>query len=383
MAPGAEILNVLIVNSRFPWPSYKGYQIRAAVWLDALRGRANVTFVSPGGPWPSSYQDVRFVEAHRSAGALTRSAVTVSRRSLPLNTLIAARWNWSDSLVRAEQTGGPFDVAIVILSRLDPWVRSRVRAARKVLDAIDSLSLSTEERSRAARGALRLFWSFEAGRMRRLERTAVAHYDRIVTVSDTDAARFGDRVEVISNGVSIEPLTDCFRFYDCAFWGRLRYFANRDAARRLLSEVWPSIRSARPQATLLIAGADAPQAIRRFHGRDGITVQSPVPDMRSLVRRVKVALFPVTFGSGVSTKVMEAAEAGCALVATPEAVRGLDPLAAAANIASDNQALALSTIDLLAAPHRIQSMGLRLRETVATYYSRDHTLTRLAQLIGA
>ena len=66
----------------------------------------------------------------------------------------------------------------------------------------------------------------------------------------------------IPHGVVLGPLADGPRDIDVAFWGRLAYFANADAARFLLEEVWPLVRAARPGCTLLIGGADAPGWMR-------------------------------------------------------------------------------------------------------------------------
>jgi glycosyltransferase involved in cell wall biosynthesis len=382
VAAGTQALNVLIVSSRFPWPSYTGDRIRASIWLDALHDQARVTLVAPAGTLPADAGQVRHIVAKKSAIALANAVATTALRGLPYHALIAAGFDWKTALEQATTTHGPFDRAIVLLSRLDPWVRPDIIAERIILDAVDSLGASTAERARAAKGPARLFWSTESLRTSQLERKISAHYDRILIVSDDEAGAFHRKVDVISNGITIEPLSNEGRTYDCAFWGRLGYFANQQAAMVLLEEVWPRIRSRRSDATLLVAGADAPAALRSHHGRDGIEVRSPVGDLRSLVRRVRIALFPVQFGTGQATKVLEAAEAACALVATPEAVRGLGPLAAEAMIRRTAEELADATVELLGNPEGIRSMGSRLRTAVQRNYSREQTLERLRRVLS-
>ena len=106
------------------------------------------------------------------------------------------------------------------------------------------------------------------------------------------------------------------RTIDFGFWGNLGYFANQDAVRTILARLWPHIRRQRPAATLFLGGADAPAWILRQHGRDGITVESPMKDREAKLRRIRVALLPLSFGSGMSNKTLEAAEAGCAIAGT-------------------------------------------------------------------
>jgi glycosyltransferase involved in cell wall biosynthesis len=187
----------------------------------------------------------------------------------------------------------------------------------------------------------------------------------------------------ISNGVSIAPLTDAPRAFDFGFWGRLAYFANADAAAWLLDEIWPSVRARMPHATLLIGGADAPARIRAAHGRDGIEVRSPVDDIAAFARQIRVALFPLRYGTGQSNKVLEAAEGGCAVVATAKAMRGLDPLTRHSFIGNDAPELARLAIAAISDESRRASTARALRDVVEASYARQETLDRLAAIVHA
>jgi glycosyltransferase involved in cell wall biosynthesis len=88
---------------------------------------------------------------------------------------------------------------------------------------------------------------------------------------------------------------------------------------------------------------------------------------------VKVALFPVRFGTGQSNKVLEAAEGGCAIVATQHAMRGLDHLTPHASIADDASGLARAALTAVSDPI--------LRKNVEAHYSRAATLQRLMEVL--
>jgi glycosyltransferase involved in cell wall biosynthesis len=368
----------LVVSSRFPWPTVTGDRIRALAWLQALAPRSGVTLVAPPGEVPPGAPPFRLVPARRSAAALSAAAARTVAERLPFTALLAAGYGWRAALARAEREGGPFDAAVVLLARLEPWVTRRVRAGRTVFDAIDSLAANLEARAAAARGPARWLWRLEAARTRRLERDAAARHDRTLVVADAERAGFGTRAEAIFHGVELAPAGGGERDLDVAFWGRLAYFANRDAASVVLDEVWPRVRARRPGATLLLAGADAPAAVRARDGRDGVTVISPMDGRAALLRRVKVALFPLRFGTGQSNKVLEAAEASCALVATPAAVRGLDAIAAGAALAAEPDALAARVLALLDDPAAARAAGAALRAVVEREYSREAACERLA-----
>ncbi len=369
---------VLVVSSRFPWPVVTGDRIRALAWLQALGAHADVTLVAPPGRIPEGAPPFAFVPAGRSGTALAAAAVRTAAERLPVTALLAAGYRWREALARARDEAGEFEAAVVLLARLDPWVVRFIRADRMIFDAVDSLAANLEARAAASRGPARWLWRWEAARTRLLERDAARRYGRTLVVADAERAAFGERAAAIFHGVELDPPASGDRDFDVGFWGRLAYFANRDAANLVLDEVWPRVRALRPGATLLIAGADAPRAIRNRHGRDGITVVSPMEDRGALLRRVKVALFPLRFGTGQSNKVLEAAEASCALVATPEAVRGLDAIRAGAALATEPDALAARVVELLDDPAAAQAAGAALRAAVERHYSRAAACERLA-----
>lgn len=215
--------------------------------------------------------------------------------------------------------------------------------------------------------------------MARLEREAAGAYGKVVVVSDDERRDFGEAIAV-TMGISAKPLDTAPRPYDFGFWGRFPYFANADAAGWLLDEIWPAIRALNPASTLIIGGAEAPPSLRKAALRGGVTLISPVDDISNFARNLRVALMPLRFGSGQSTKILEAAEAGCAIVGTPQAFRGLAPLAVHARIESSTAGFARAAVDLLADDDLRARQGEQLRDVVSTAYARSVTLDRLAAL---
>ena len=77
-------------------------------------------------------------------------------------------------------------------------------------------------------------------------------------------------------------------------------------------------------------------------------------------------LFPLRYGTGQSNKVLEAAEGGCAIVATPKAMRGLDALSKHALIAADAHELARMASDAISDESRRTAGAKALRAIVET-----------------
>jgi glycosyltransferase involved in cell wall biosynthesis len=370
----------LVIAPRFPWPPYTGDRLRASIWISALAGNGDIALVAPHGTIPPDVP-LRFFGARSSVIRGIRGAMTVLRQSLPLQCLLGAPYDWPRAIADARREMGPFDVTVVLLSRMHPWVRESLEG-RTILDAVDSLRRSAGERRKAASPFARWLWKIEERRMARLEREAARAYGQIVVLSDDETAEFGDAVAV-PNGVAANPVDGAARHYDFGFWGRFPYFANADATGWLLDEIWPAIRALHPTATLIIGGAEASRALRNDARRSGVTLVSPVDDMASFARDIRVALMPLRYGSGQSTKVLEAAEAGCAIVGSPTALRGLGELARFTRIESSALGFARAAVDLLTDSDARARMTARLRDVIATHYERSSSLGRLSAIAAA
>jgi glycosyltransferase involved in cell wall biosynthesis len=352
------------------------------MWVDALEGVADVTLIVPGiSVWGGRSRRPAPAGLPALDVALARPAIpnliSALRRGLPLHTLMAATRDWRGAIARA----GSFDAAVVVLSRLDPWV-GKLPAPWTVLDAIDSLAHSMEERSREASALVRPFWQREARAMAVLERDAARRYDRVLVVNGDESPWFEGRAIASPIGVTIRPADlDRPRRYDFGFWGRLAYFANREAALHLANDVWPRIRAVLPSASLVIAGADAPREIRHLNGRNGITVLSPTPDITELARDIRIGLFPIHFGTGQLTKILEAAEAGCAIVASARAMRGLAPLQPHAMVRDGAGEIASAAVELHADPSRAGTLAHGVREAVENNFSRVEMKKKLVAIV--
>ena len=366
----ASFVRVLLITSRCPWPPYTGDRLRATLWIEALH-EVELVVAAPLGCASS-------VTVPRTPWTALRATSRIAGEQLPLHTFLGAR-DWHQALANE----APFDTAIVLLTRTDPWAFHAVSARRWILDAIDSAAVGMAERAGAARGPARWFWRSEARKAERLERDAAGRYDSVVTVTPVESERFGAKGVVLPIGIAVSELGEAQRTIDFGFWGRLAYFANAQAVRSIVTRIWPRIRQQKQNATLFLGGAEAPSWIKGLHGRDGITVESPMNDRETTLRRIRVALLPIAFGSGQSLKTLEAAEAGCAIAGTTLAFRGCEQLASAAVIEDDPDRLADRALALLADEDARAHSASELRHRVSTFYSRQTTLTQMAHLAGA
>jgi glycosyltransferase involved in cell wall biosynthesis len=95
-----------------------------------------------------------------------------------------------------------------------------------------------------------------------------------------------------------------------------------DAVTWWLRQVWPSLRRARPDIRVVIAGERPGAALRNEIARAGVKLIESPRDMRSIISQATLSLAPMRCGSGVPIKVLEAWAVGVPVVATSWAVAG-------------------------------------------------------------
>jgi succinoglycan biosynthesis protein ExoO len=115
--------------------------------------------------------------------------------------------------------------------------------------------------------------------------------------------------------------------------------------RWFLQHVWPQVVAALPDCELAVAGsvrqqfAAAPQGVRFL---------SVVPDLGPLYARAGVVISPLTAGSGLKIKLVEALGFGKAVVATPVSAQGVEELVAGTvRIAATAEDFARAVVELL------------------------------------
>jgi glycosyltransferase involved in cell wall biosynthesis len=131
------------------------------------------------------------------------------------------------------------------------------------------------------------------------------------------------RVAVVPNAVRIAQLLPLTDEPTLLFLATYRYRPNAQAAEFLIEQIWPLVHRVRPDARLIIAGAN-PENIRISEPhRPGIEITGFVDDIEDLYRRTRVVCCPILAGGGTRIKIIEAAAHGRAIVATRIGAEGL------------------------------------------------------------
>lgn len=390
---------VLFLAHRLPYPPDKGDRIRTFHLLKLLSERAEVHLACLADEPPAS-DTIAVLERHcerlevvrlspwgrwpRALGSLAKGR-TVSEGAFASPALRDLLRGWS------RETS--FHAALASASSLVPYLRlPELQQTPKVVDLVDVDSQKWLDYASASRGPRAWLYQVEGHRLRRLEAEIPDWAQAVTLVSPAEAdlyRRFRDSASVhaIGNGVDLEAFqprpasTEAER--GLVFVGALDYRPNVDAACWFCQEVWPALRDRVPGVSLALVGRQPTLAVQRLAGRDGIELVGQVPDVRPYVASAAVAIAPLRIARGVQNKVLEAMAMGKAVVASPQALEGLQASPGVHALAASNPAEWVEALaSLLSNAESRQSLGTAARRYVEEQHDWTRCLEPFTALLG-
>ena len=318
--------------------------MRAVQMLDFLAAEHEVTLLTPaprsGQPPPPLPPDdapyrVELYQPQRGLASLYGMGRVVLE-NLPLQSGLFYQPDLGRKL---RELAPQHDLGILQLVRLAVHLED-FGSTPLLVDLIDSLSLNFSLRAAVDRVWLRPLLKVEARLLALGERRLAERAAGVIVVCERDRQALVNRlppelaakVSVVRLAVrerKVEPPEEREKLWRegdkgpvLVMTGNLGYFVNVDAVTWWLREVWPSLRRARPDIRVVVAGERPAPAVRQEIVRAGVKLIEAPRDMRSIIAQATLSLAPMRCGSGVPIKVLEAWSVGVPVVATPWAVAG-------------------------------------------------------------
>lgn len=310
-----------------------GFRVMLTALTRELRADHEVrvlAFRSPDQAAPPNAGDVRLLPRPEGGPGATLATLYAAVRGRPLRAdrLSAAM----EAPLRAELDGFRPDVVHVTSGRL-AGVAPALAHSPSVLGALDAMHRNFEARALVATGIRRPLLRAEVSRVKRYEATHYRRFGHVVVVSDADRDALLEldpslAITVIPNGVDARffaprehAAIDPNRI---VFTGVMSYAPNVLAAEFLAQEVFPRVRAEHPAARLAIVGRTPSARVLALSELDGVDVVGEVPDLRPWLQESRVYACPMTSGTGIKNKLLEAMACGLPSVVTPRALQGLD-----------------------------------------------------------
>jgi glycosyltransferase involved in cell wall biosynthesis len=146
------------------------------------------------------------------------------------------------------------------------------------------------------------------------------------------------------------------------------YTPNVEAVCWFCREVWPRYRQEQPDARFRIVGRRPTPAVRSLGGSDGVIVTGSVPDVRPYIHG-SICVAPLLVARGIQNKVLEALSCGAGVVASPQAVQGIQAIDGQELIVADG---ADSFADALCRLARTPSLAASLGQAGRRFVQARH-----------
>ena len=391
-------MRALFLTPFVPYPPVDGGRVRILQLMRAVARRHDVELLTlSSGP-----DDREAVAALREEGFPTEAVegggsrvVAGARALLGRRSFYGARYR-SAALARSladRLEAGRHDVVQAEYAYMGAY-RPVGAAGRSVRWLLDEHNVEFDlNRTIAASGegglAYHLYARRELPLRRREELAACAAADRVLAVSEEDAAVLRTAepeldVAVVPNGVDLgffRPDGEASGGEGAVFVGKMDYRPNADGAAWFCREVLPLVRERLPGFGVKIVGHSPVPAVRELGDIDGVEVTGAVEDTRPYLRGALVVVVPLRAGSGTRLKVLEAFAMGRPVVSTTLGAEGIDAADGEhLRLADDPRGFADRVVELAGSPEeraRLAAAGRRLAEK---RYGWDAIGDRLADL---
>lgn len=283
------------------------------------------------------------------------------------------------------------DIIITDMIRLAPYIKAFAkRKCLKISDLDDMLSLRYSRQAENADSGSNITGNYamsaagdrllgssrikrmilrsESKRVRKAEIKYANIYDKTIFVSDKETEKLNrlcgfDKAYTVRLGVDYdyyaEPLDIDTERGTLAFLGNMNVSANADSLAFIIKNILPKLNF---DYKFHIVGT-VPDALMQKYARSNIVFHGRVDDVRKIIRRCKLFLSPIVYGTGIKTKILEAMAMGVPVITNSIGAEGIDGekgvhfevhddadgLADAVNkmIGADNSAMSRAARDLI------------------------------------
>ena len=408
---GVTAQKILVLTPQFPYPPHQGTTIRNYNLIAYLARRHAVHLLSFGDPAQSQdtplHNLCRSVEVVRPPQRVMRQRLTglfLSRLPDMAQRLPSAQFGSALAATLEREDPDVVQVEGIELAQyLFQAVASRAAGRRRPLLVFDDHNAeyvlqqrAFETDTRQPRQWVGAVYSFvQWKRLQGYERRACLAADRVVAVSQTDAAALR-RLKpdlspvVVPNGVDMAfytappPILDAQQApgpHDLAFTGKMDFRPNVDAVLWFVQEVLPLLRLSNPDLRFWVVGQNPHPRLASLADHPGVVVTGRVEDVRPYIAAAGVYVVPLRIGGGTRLKVLEAMAMGKAIVSTRLGCEGFDLVPDQELAIADTPAeFASAVLALLGDPDRRERIGRAARRFAGSRYDWSVIVPRLEKV---
>ncbi len=360
--------NILLIDPSLPMFDRASGSLRLFQIVRLLKDQGyHVTFIARNANGQERYARIlqgMGIEVHASDPAMLRSiGLEAQGPGIDMKRLLARR-SYNMAYLSF------YDIALQYL----PAIREFSPETKIAVDSVD-IHFVREQRMAEILRDEALMERAEKTRREEIEIYGVA--DAVVTVTDQDWGHLEPYLPerdhfVIPNihPVKDDPLT-CELREGLLFIGNFNHPPNADAVTYFVREIFPLVKREMPGMTVTVVGNNPPEEITSLQGED-VLVTGYVPETEPYLKKARVSISPLRFGSGMKGKIGEAMAAGLPVVTTSIGAEGMGLVSGEnALIADDIESFSRGIINLCNDDRLWEEMALAGKQYIRDNFSPE------------
>ena len=393
--------NLLFLAHRIPYPPNKGDKIRSYHFLKGLSAKYNIhlaTFIDDPEDWvyvdkvKAITQDSLFININPTVAKIKSLSGLLTNKALTLPYYQSSQMQvWVNKTIEENN----IEKVFIFSSAMAQYVHKH-KNLDIIIDFVDVDSDKWVQYSQKAKWPMNWVYKREAKRLLEFDSKIAELAKMNIFVSQEESLLFNRLIEgkdvavsYVNNGVD----TNYFNPNDLykrpypedkqivVFTGAMDYWANVDAVTWFVNEVFPLIRQQRKDTQFYIVGSKPTKEVLELANNDGVFVTGRVDDIRPYLFFSDVVVAPLLIARGIQNKVLEAMSMGRRVVATPQAIEGINISDQAVSIEKNREGFCQQVLLALNKSKASQDVNEN-RYFVEKNFSWDTSLERLTQMIG-
>ena len=389
-------MNILYVCHRFPFPPKRGGKIRPFNMIRHLSASGHKVTVCSLARSAEEAEEGRGIAPHcadfEMAQVSNRLQTLRMVVRLPVTTPSSMGYFYSPTLaqrVRRRLSEQKWDLIFVHCSSVAQYVE-HITDVPKILDFGDMDSQKWLEYANYKSFPLSLGYRFEGAKMLAAEKRLAGRFDLCTATTRAEWETLngygtGVASDWFPNGVDADFFCPTGEPYDAdtiSFIGRMDYYPNQECMARFCEQIWPILKSRRPNMKLLIVGADPTPEMRKLGEIPGVTVTGSVPDVRPFIRSSALMVAPLNIARGTQNKILEAMAMGVPVVTSTIAAGGVDAESVKHFLVADTpEEYAQSILRIVESPEERERLASAGRQRMLSHHAWPHSMARLDQII--
>jgi glycosyltransferase involved in cell wall biosynthesis len=396
-------MRLLIISHVLPFPGSAGQQLRVRSMVEATVREFDVDFLTfapqaQSGEvekrlaalgchpivLPSRVADGRLSNLRFALGA----SLFVLSTGLKRSNYVIGKVELSPSRIRSAVT--PPDYAAVLYEyfhAMDSVPLFQQAGTPAILDMHNVLWKSREQRLNESSTWPAWLKRASLGSYRRREESAWDQYDALIAINrrehDLVKARLRPAQKLFYAPMGTDLSHWPFSWQPAhpprvAYYGGLGSSHNDAAALRCHEHIMPAIWKRFPKAELWLVGSSPSDRLRRLVCDRRVKVTGFVEKVQDILSTMSLALCPWSGTYGFRSRIVEVMALGVPVVASPDAVDGMELESGRGLMLVDSdEKMASTALELLSSPERLEEQSRLARSEMERLYSLENTYGRL------